>query len=627
MAVSKIRAKGSYVRGSNGSANGLVPMLRVFNDTARYVDQGGGKRKGSFNIYLEPWHADIFEFLNLKKNHGKPEERCRDLFTALWVPDLFMHRVEDDKEWSLMCPDSCRGLNEVYGEEFDALYTQYEAEKRFTRQIPARELWRVIVQSQMETGNPMMCYKDAANNKSNQKNLGTIKSSNLCTEIVQFSSPNEIAVCNLASISLPFFVDADKKTFDFTKLRSVTAVIVRNLNKIIDRNFYPLDECRNSNLKHRPIGIGVQGLADVFMLLRMPFDSLDAKQLNIDIFEAIYFAAVSESNALAKEHGAYQSFEGSPASQGLLQFDLWGLSKYPDSSKYPWSDLKDKVKAHGLRNSLLTAPMPTASTSQILGNNECFEPYTSNVYVRRTLAGEFVCINRHLLRDLIRLNEWNEDTKQRLIKDNGSIQSWKHIPSFVREIYKTVWEIKQKEVINMAADRAVFIDQSQSMNIHLKEPNLGKMSSMHFWGWKKGLKTGMYYLRTKAAVDAIKVTVPPMGRTAVMQQQQDNEVVDEEDTVMEEVETKRASKVAVDEDEEDEKAPIKYRAEEVKAMLDVIAKREKAIAAQKAVLVGSRNGNGVDDDYKADEMDHHTKSALPCERSEEVEEECLMCGS
>jgi len=598
-------------------------MLRVFNDTARYVDQGGGKRKGSFNIYLEPWHADIFEFLALKKNHGKSEERCRDLFTALWVPDLFMHRVEQDQQWSLMCPDSCRGLHQVYGDEFDALYTAYEADKKYIRQVKARELWSAIVQSQMETGAPFMVYKDACNRKSNQQNLGCIQSANLCTEIVQYSSPSEIAVCNLASISLPFFVDADKKTFDFSQLRTITAIIVRNLNKIIDRNFYPLPECRNSNLKHRPIGIGVQGLADVFMLLRMPFDSLDAKQLNIDIFEAIYFAAVSESCALAEALGPYESFPGSPASRGQLQFDLWGsaASAQLESSTYPWAELKAKVRAHGLRNSLLTAPMPTASTSQILGNNECFEPYTSNVYVRRTLAGEYVVINKHLLRDLIALNVWNEDTKQRLIADNGSVQRL-DIPKRLKVLYKTVWEIKQKEIINMAADRALFVDQSQSMNIHLEDPNMAKMSSMHFCGWKKGLKTGMYYLRTKAAVDATKVTVPAMGRAAMVQRQGD-EVVDEEDTVMEEVEVKVAQKVVVaDGDEEDEKADdvvakTKYNAKDVKVMLDVIAKRERAIAAQRST---------VDDDYKADEMDH-AKAALPRARSEEVEEECLMCGS
>jgi len=632
LAVSKIRAKGSYVRGSNGTANGLIPMLRVFNDTARYVDQGGGKRKGSFNIYVEPWHADIFQFLALKKNHGKAEERCRDLFTALWVPDIFMERVQADGVWSLMCPDDSKGLHEVHGEEFEALYTRYESERKFKRQVPARELWSAIVQSQIESGGPFMVYKDAVNRKSNQKHLGTIQSSNLCTEIMEYTSPDEIAVCNLASISLPLFVDGSKKTFDFMKLRSVTAVIVRNLNKIIDRNFYPLHECRRSNMRHRPIGIGVQGLADVFMLLRMPFDSLDAQELNKDIFEAIYYAAVSESNRLAERDGAYPSFAGSPASEGLLQFDLWGRDLSMES-KYPWKELKEKVKTHGLRNSLLTAPMPTASTSQILGNNECFEPYTSNVYVRRTLAGEFVCINKHLLRDLIRLNLWNEDMKQRLIADNGSVQRL-NIPSFLKAMYKTVWEIKQREIINMAADRGLFVDQSQSMNIHLRKPNLGQMSSMHFYGWSKGLKTGMYYLRTKAATDAIKFTVPAMERTAVTQWES-TEL--DEDMVMEEADTtgmkKNGGNVVVD--EEDEKAPIKYKAEDVQVMLEVIAARERAIAARKEKKVQamrSSDEDEKDDDYKTDEVVKteqvvHTKSALPCERSEEVEEECLMCGS
>jgi len=504
LSIHCIRSTGSYIRGSNGASNGIVPMLRVFNSTARYVDQGGGKRKGSFAIYLEPWHADIFDFLELRKNHGAEEERARDLFFALWVPDLFMKRVEKDEMWSLMCPNECKGLHLVWGDEFEKLYCEYEQKRKYRKQIKARELWQSILQSQIETGTPYMMYKDSCNRKSNQKNLGTIQSSNLCTEIVQYTSPDEVAVCNLASIALPKFVDVEKKIFNFESLVKITKVITRNLNKVIDINYYPVIEAKNSNLKHRPIGIGVQGLADVFMLLRMPFESKEAQKLNRDIFETIYFAALDASCELAEKHGTYDSFKGSPASEGILQYDLWNVEP---SDRHDWKALKQKIIKHGLRNSLLIAPMPTASTSQMLGNNECFEPYTSNVYIRRTLAGEFVCINEHLLRDLLKLGIWTSLLKDKLIAANGSVQNIEEIPKDLKELYKTVWEISQKTLIDMAADRGAFIDQSQSFNVHMAGANYAKLTSMHFYGWKKGLKTGMYYLRTKSAVDAIKFTV------------------------------------------------------------------------------------------------------------------------
>jgi len=511
VAIHCIRATGSYIKGTNGTSNGIVPMLRVFNNTARYVDQGGGKRKGSFAMYLEPWHADIFSFLDLRKNSGNEEERCRDLFLGLWIPDLFMKRVEADAQWSLFCPNEAKGLYEKYGAEFEALYEKYEGEGRFKKQIKARDLWTAILQSQIETGTPYMCYKDAVNSKTNQKNLGTIKSSNLCTEIMEYTDPGEVAVCNLASIALPKFVDVSANTFDFTKLVEITKVVTTNLNKVIDANFYPVDQAKTSNMRHRPIGIGVQGLADVFILLKIPFESARAKKLNRDIFEAIYFAALTASNAAAEVDGPYKTYKGSPMSEGKLQFDLWNDS---DDSKlevtdelFDWTSLRKRIAKHGVRNSLLVAPMPTASTSQILGNNECFEPYTSNVYVRRTLAGEFVCINQHLLRDLLKLGIWTPLLKDKLIAANGSVQHLEEIPADLKAIYKTVWEISQKKLIDMAADRGHFIDQSQSFNIHMMSPNFGKLTSMHFYGWKKGLKTGMYYLRTKAATDAIKFTV------------------------------------------------------------------------------------------------------------------------
>jgi ribonucleoside-diphosphate reductase alpha chain len=502
LSINNIRATGSYIKGTNGTSNGIVPMLRVFNDTARYVDQGGGKRKGSFAIYLEPWHADVFDFLDLKKNHGKEENRARDLFFALWVPDLFMKRVEENGDWSLFCPHEAPGLADTYGDEFEALYFKYEKEGKMRKTIKAQELWFAILESQTETGTPYMLYKDACNKKSNQKNLGTIKSSNLCTEIIEYTSPEEVAVCNLASIALPHFVIDGQ--FDHQKLFEVTYVITKNLNKIIDRNFYPVEEARRSNMRHRPIGIGVQGLADAFILLRMPFDSNEAKKLNKEIHETIYYASMTASKDLAKVDGAYESYEGSPVSQGIFQFDMWGVTP---SSRWEWDILKDEVKKHGVRNSLLLAPMPTASTSQILGNNECFEPYTSNIYTRRVLSGEFIVVNKHLLKDLVNLGLWNDGLKNDLIAANGSIQSLDVIPQNIKDLYKTVWEIKQKDLIDMAADRGAYICQSQSLNLFVQNPNFGKLTSMHFYAWKKGLKTGMYYLRTKAATDAIKFTV------------------------------------------------------------------------------------------------------------------------
>lgn len=503
LSIHKIRAKGSYIKGTNGVSNGLVPMLRNFDMTARYVDQGGGKRKGSFAIYLEPWHADIFDFLDLKKNHGKEELRARDLFYAMWCSDLFMKRVEENAEWSLFCPSEAKGLADVYGEEFEKLYEKYEREGLARQTIKAQDLWFAILESQTETGTPYMLYKDHANRKSNQKNLGTIRSSNLCTEIMEYTAPDEVAVCNLASIALPKFVIDGK--FDHDKLYEITKVATKNLNKVIDRNYYPVEEAKNSNMRHRPIGLGVQGLADTFSLLRLPFESAEAQNLNEDIFETIYFAAMTASMEEAKKDGAYQTYEGSPVSKGIFQFDMWGVT--PKSGRWNWTELKQQVKKNGVRNSLLVAPMPTASTSQILGNNECFEPYTSNIYTRRTLSGEFIVINKHLLKDLIELGLWNDEMKQKLIGANGSIQGFAEIPQNIKDLYKTVWEISQKKLIDMSADRGAFIDQSQSFNVHMQNPNFGKLTSMHFYAWKKGLKTGMYYLRTKAAADAIKFTI------------------------------------------------------------------------------------------------------------------------
>jgi ribonucleoside-diphosphate reductase alpha subunit len=500
--VHNIRSTGSYIKGTNGTSNGIIPMLRVFNDTARYVDQGGGKRKGAFSVYLEPWHADVFEFLELRKNHGKEEMRARDLFLALWIPDLFMKRVEADAEWSLFCPNEAKNLHTTHGAEFEALYIQYELEGKAKKTIQARELWNAVLESQIETGTPYVLYKDAANTKSNQQNLGTIRCSNLCTEIIEYSDENETAVCNLASLSLPRFVEGKK--FNFEKLVEVTKIVTRNLNKVIDGNYYPIPETKRSNERHRPIGLGVQGLADVFMMMGLPFESDMAKLLNVNIFESIYYAAMTASCELAKKDGAYQTFKGSPLSEGKFQFDLWNVAP---TERYDWAALRAEVMEHGVRNSLLLAPMPTASTSQILGNNECFEPYTSNIYNRRVLSGEFAVVNKHLLKDLGALNLWNDNMKQRIIAANGSVQNIEEIPADLKEIYKTVWEIKQKTVIDMSADRGAYICQSQSLNLFVEQPNFGKLSSMHFYTWKKGLKTGMYYLRTKAAADAIKFTV------------------------------------------------------------------------------------------------------------------------
>ena len=513
LSIHNIRATGTYIKGTNGTSNGIIPMLRVFNDTARYVDQGGGKRKGSFAVYLEPWHADIYDFLDLKKNSGKEENRARDLFYALWTPDLFMKRVEDNDVWSLFCPHECPGLADCYGDEFEALYTRYEREGRARRTIKAQDLWYKILESQTETGTPYMLYKDAANKKSNQKNLGTIKSSNLCTEIIEYTAPDEVAVCNLASIALPKFLkrgDDGILRFDHEKLYEVTKTATRNLNKIIDINYYPVEEARRSNMRHRPIGIGVQGLADAFIMLRMPFESDEARRLNEDIFETIYFGAMTASMEAAKEYGPYETWKGSPISQGIFQFDMWerdGQPVKPKSGRWDWESLRKDVVEHGVRNSLLLAPMPTASTSQILGNNECFEPYTSNIYTRRVLSGEFVVVNKHLLKDLVKLGLWNDIMKDNLIRSNGSVQAIPGIPQHIKDLYKTVWEIKQKHIIDMAADRGAYICQSQSLNIHIQDSNFGKLTSMHFYAWKAGLKTGMYYLRTKAAADAIKVTL------------------------------------------------------------------------------------------------------------------------
>ena len=502
VSIHNIRSTGSYIKGTGGISNGIIPMLRVFNDTARYVDQGGGKRKGAIAVYIEPWHSDIFEFLDIRKNHGKEEMRARDLFPALWIPDLFMQRVEADQMWSLFDPNEAQGLYEVYGEKFNELYTTYENEGKFRKQIKARELWTAILEAQIETGTPYMCYKDAVNEKSNQKNIGTIRSSNLCTEIMEYTNADEVAVCNLASLALPRYVSSGG--FDFQKLYEVTKIVTRNLNKIIDGNYYPIPETKTSNDRHRPIGLGVQGLADVFLLLRLPFESPEARRLNKDIFETIYFASMEASMDLAKEQGAYSSFAGSPLSEGKFQFDLWQVVP---SDRWDWEKLRQEVMTHGVRNSLLLAPMPTASTSQILGNNECFEPYTSNIYNRRVLSGEFVVVNKFLLKDLIELGLWNPTMKNKLIAENGSVQNIPEIPTELKELYKTVWEIKQKTIIDMAAERGAFICQSQSLNLFMAEPNLAKLTSMHFHAWKSGLKTGMYYLRTKAAVDAIKFTV------------------------------------------------------------------------------------------------------------------------
>jgi ribonucleoside-diphosphate reductase alpha chain len=527
LSIHKVRAKGSTIAGTHGTSNGIVPMLKVFNDTARYIDQGGGKRKGAFAVYLEPWHADIFEFLQLKKNHGAEELRARDLFYAMWINDLFMERVQADGEWSLFCPHECPGLDDCWGEEFTTLYNRYESEGKARRVIKAQELWFTILESQIETGTPYMLYKDAANRKSNQQHLGTIKSSNLCTEIIQYTSPDEIAVCNLASIALPKFIEGAQ--FNHQKLYDVVYHATKNLNKIIDKNLYPIEEARNSNMRHRPIGLGVQGLADAFIMLRLPFDSDLAQTLNQRIFETMYYAAMSASIDLAKELGPYESYAGSPLSKGQLQCDLW---LHTPSTTWDWAKLRSDLAQHGARNSLLLAPMPTASTSQILGNNECFEPYTSNIYTRRVLSGEYIIVNKHLLHDLVKIDLWDDAMRNDLVRANGSVQDIPRIPEQLKALYKTVWEIKQKTLIDMAADRGAFICQSQSMNLFMAQPTIAKLSSMHFYTWQKGLKTGIYYLRAKAATQAVQFTVSAAESATVADA--DEEIVDGAVCVMEE---------------------------------------------------------------------------------------------
>ena len=510
LSIHNVRATGSYIRGTNGTSNGIVPMLKVYNDTARYVDQGGGKRKGSFAIYMEPWHADVFDFLDLRKNTGKEEMRARDLFYAMWIPDLFMKRVEEDGDWTLMCPNECPHLFDTYGDEFEKLYTGYEKVGKGRKTIKARDLWEKILEAQIETGNPYMLYKDAANRKSNQKNLGTIRSSNLCTEIMEYTAKDEVAVCNLASIAIPMFVEEDKegvKFFNHKKLYKVTKKITKNLDTVIDRNYYPVKEAENSNVRHRPIGLGIQGLADAFIMLRLPFTSDEAKKLNQEIFETIYFAAVTSSMEIAKVKEPYASFKGSPMSKGEFQFNMWGVSEDDLSGRWDWKALRKKVMTNGIRNSLLVAPMPTASTSQILGNNEAFEPYTSNIYTRRVLSGEFIVVNKHLLEDLVELGLWNNEMKEEIMRSNGSIQHIDIIPKELKELYKTVWEMSMKDIIDMSRQRGYFVDQSQSLNLFMQDANYSKLTSMHFYAWKSGLKTGMYYLRTKSAVNAIQFTV------------------------------------------------------------------------------------------------------------------------
>ena len=526
LSIHNVRATGSYIAGTNGTSNGIVPMLRVYNDTARYVDQGGGKRKGSFAIYVEPWHADIFDFLELKKNHGKEEMRARDLFYAMWIPDLFMKRVEENGKWTLMCPNECPGLYDCHSDEFDKLYVKYEKNGKGRKTINARELWEKILESQIETGTPYMLYKDAANRKSNQKNLGTIRSSNLCTEIIEYTSKDEIAVCNLASISLPMFIKEGK--FDHQELFEVTKRVIKNLNKVIDRNYYPVKEAENSNMRHRPVGLGVQGLADAFIKLRLPFTSEKAKELNQEIFETLYFASLTSSMEISKIDGPYDSYKGSPISNGELQHNMWGIEDKDLSGRWDWISLRKDIKKYGVRNSLLMAPMPTASTSQILGNNECFEPYTSNIYTRRVLSGEFIIVNKHLLEDLVALGLWNEGLKQEIMRANGSIQNIDGIPEDIKELYRTVWELSMKDIIDMSKHRGYFIDQSQSLNLFVEGATMAKLTSMHFYAWKSGLKTGMYYLRTKSAVDAIKFTLDNKTKeeTPVQEKKEDPKVVE-----------------------------------------------------------------------------------------------------
>tara|TARA_R110002096_G_scaffold393710_1_gene588767 strand:+ start:4343 stop:6832 length:2490 start_codon:yes stop_codon:yes gene_type:complete len=581
LAIHNVRATGSYIAGTNGTSNGIVPMLQVFNDTARYVDQGGGKRKGSFAIYIETWHADIFDFLELKKNHGKEEMRARDLFYAMWISDLFMRRVQENGDWTLMCPNECPGLPETHSEEFEALYLKYEAEGKGRKTIKARELWEKIVESQIETGTPYMLYKDAANRKSNQQNLGTIRSSNLCTEILEYTSPDEIAVCNLASIALPMFIKNGE--FDHKELFRITKHVTKNLNRVIDRNYYPVIEAENSNMRHRPIGLGVQGLADTFIQLRMPFTSEEAKKLNQDIFETLYYAAVTASMEEAKADGPYQSYEGSPISKGKFQHNLWNIKDDELSGRWDWEKLRKQVLKNGVRNSLLVAPMPTASTSQILGNNECFEPYTSNIYTRRVLSGEFIVVNKHLLEDLVELGLWNDSLKQDIMRANGSVQDIENIPQDIKELYKTVWELSMKDIIDMSRQRGYFIDQSQSLNLFLEGATMAKLTSMHFYAWKSGLKTGMYYLRTKSAVDAIKFTL---------------KTTKQEDSIAEAVEVNTA---AIEKED---------------------AKKKK-LAAQNAAKFAKQNIPEVEvEPMSAEEM-----KALIAQAKEGEGDDCLMCGS
>jgi ribonucleoside-diphosphate reductase alpha chain len=500
--IHNVRGTGAYIKGTNGTSNGIIPMLKVFNETARYVDQGGGRRKGSFAIYLEPWHCDVEDFLNLRKNHGKEEMRARDLFLALWTPDLFMERVKENGDWTLFSPDEAPGLDDVYGEEFNKLYNKYESEGRGRKTVKAQDLWYKIIEAQIETGTPYILYKDSANLKSNQKNLGTIKSSNLCTEIIEYSDSKETAVCNLASIALPKFIIPGKKPkYDLNALKDIAYTATINLNRVIDVNYYPTKETKTSNMKHRPIGIGVQGLADTFAILKIPFESDEAKTLDRDIFEAIYYGAMCASVDLAEKEGAYQTFKGSPLSKGLFQFDLWNESP---GTRWDWEELRERVKTFGARNSLLLAPMPTASTSQILGNNECFEPFTSNIYIRKTLSGEFPVVNKHLVKDLVKIGLWSENLRDKIIINNGSVQDIPEIPEDLKAIYKTACEMSQKIIIDHAASRAPFICQSQSMNLFVQDANFAKLSSAHFYGWDRGLKTGSYYIRTKAATTAIK---------------------------------------------------------------------------------------------------------------------------
>ncbi|WP_047548559.1 ribonucleoside-diphosphate reductase subunit alpha [Psychroserpens sp. Hel_I_66] len=584
LSIHNIRATGSYIAGTNGTSNGIVPMLKVFNDTARYVDQGGGKRKGSFAMYIEPWHADIMSFLDLKKNHGAEELRARDLFYAMWMPDLFMKRVQENAEWTLMCPNECPGLCDVHSEEFEALYTKYETEGKGRKSIKARELWEKILESQIETGTPYMLYKDAANRKSNQKNLGTIRSSNLCTEIMEYTSPDEVAVCNLASIALPMFIKNGE--FDHKELFRITKRVTKNLNRVIDRNYYPVKEAENSNFRHRPVGLGVQGLADTFIKLRLPFTSDEAKALNQDIFETLYYAAVTASMEEAKTDGPYESYEGSPISQGKFQHNLWNIQEDTLSGRWDWDKLRADVAKHGVRNSLLVAPMPTASTSQILGNNECFEPYTSNIYTRRVLSGEFIVVNKHLLEDLVELGLWNENLKNEIMRANGSVQGVENIPQEIKELYKTVWELSMKDIIDMSRQRGYFIDQSQSLNLFMEGATMAKLTSMHFYAWKSGLKTGMYYLRTKSAVDAKKVTIT---------REQKAEPVAEPTVVAVEV--------------------------------DDVAQKQEQAAKNATKFAQQKSEKAVAEKIEVEPMSADEMKALIAQAKDAEGDDCLMCGS